>query len=249
METTEGTQINPFDKLSAKHKKFVLEFLDCLNASEAYRRAGYSPKNADSNASRLMGNDSIRAAISAECERVAMSSGEAVLHFSHIAQSRLNDYFKVEKVLVRPKVRKPLQRLIDELDAEIKFEDDYAALAKLSDLELKKHKLEQRERELIGIRYTLELEMNPNAYRDVDGEAVWIEREKLDLVALVKDRKLGRIKSYQITEFGPKVELYSAENALDKILQIHGRYKQVPGDVGKTPPQVYECPDGTKIIF
>lgn len=241
---------NPFDKLSARHKKFVLEYLDCLNASEAYRRAGYSPKDADSNASRLMGNDSIRAAISAEGERLAMSAGEAIVHYTHIARSRLNDYFKIVKVLQTPLVRKPLQQLIDELDTEMAFEDEFAKLAKLSDLELKKHQAEQKERELKGIRYTLELERNPGAYRDVPGEAEWIEREKLDLVALVKDRKLGRIKTYQMTEFGPKVELYSSFEALDKLLQLHGRYKQLPGGTGDRDGKVvYRLPDGTELEF
>lgn len=49
--------------LSPKHKRFVAEYLKDLNATQAYIRAGYDAKNADANATRLMGNDGIAAAI------------------------------------------------------------------------------------------------------------------------------------------------------------------------------------------
>ena len=244
----ETATVNPMDKLTARQKQFVNQYLDCMNATEAARRCGYSERSAYNQGHRMMKNDEVRAAISSEGERLAMTSGEAVKHFTDIARTRLNDYFTVVKVLHTPTVRKPLQQLIDELDAEIAFEDAYAKAAKLGAREMKKHKYEQKERELLGIRYSLELEMNPKAYRDVAGEQEWVDREKLDLVALVRDRRLGRIKSYQITEFGPKVEMYSAENAIDKILQLHGRYKQLPGDLGnKEAKIIYRLPDGTEL--
>lgn len=57
--------------LSAKHKRFVAEYLTDLNATQAYIRAGYSEKGADVSASRLLGNASVRAAIEAGQAKLA----------------------------------------------------------------------------------------------------------------------------------------------------------------------------------
>lgn len=50
--------------LSDIQKKFVAEYLKDLNASAAYLRAGYETKNANVQASKLMDNPEIKAAIS-----------------------------------------------------------------------------------------------------------------------------------------------------------------------------------------
>ncbi len=50
-------------KLSAKHRKFVDEYLVDLNATQAAIRAGYAAKNADVNGPRLLGNAGIAQAV------------------------------------------------------------------------------------------------------------------------------------------------------------------------------------------
>jgi phage terminase small subunit len=52
--------------LTPKQAAFVQEYLIDLNASAAYRRAGYSGGDADVNGPALMGNHGIKAAIDAE---------------------------------------------------------------------------------------------------------------------------------------------------------------------------------------
>jgi hypothetical protein len=54
------------DRLSNKQKVFVREYLVSLNGSDAYRKAGYSARNADVNAARMLVKDSIAAAIAEE---------------------------------------------------------------------------------------------------------------------------------------------------------------------------------------
>lgn len=49
--------------LSVRQAAFVREYLLSGNQSEAYAKAGYNPKNAHANATRLMANDGIAAAI------------------------------------------------------------------------------------------------------------------------------------------------------------------------------------------
>jgi phage terminase small subunit len=62
-------------ELSKKHAGFVREYLVDLNASAAYRRAGFAPKDADVNGPRLMGNDGIAAAIAAALAAVTATAG------------------------------------------------------------------------------------------------------------------------------------------------------------------------------
>jgi len=50
-------------KLSCKHERFCHEYLVDYNATQAYIRAGYSPKNAQKNSWRLMEDDGIHARI------------------------------------------------------------------------------------------------------------------------------------------------------------------------------------------
>src|SRR4051794_15562513 len=69
----QGKQVAAADsKLSLRHAAFVREFLKDRNATAAYVRAGYKDTPAaEHNASRLMGNDKVRAAIAAVAEKVA----------------------------------------------------------------------------------------------------------------------------------------------------------------------------------
>ena len=50
-------------KLSLKRRRFVEEYLVDCNATQAAVRAGYSPRSANAQGSRLLANDSIAAAI------------------------------------------------------------------------------------------------------------------------------------------------------------------------------------------
>jgi phage terminase small subunit len=63
----------PKSKLSAKHERFVAEYLVDLNAAAAYRRAGYKAKDdhtAAANAARLIAKDSIQQTITAAAAKV-----------------------------------------------------------------------------------------------------------------------------------------------------------------------------------
>lgn len=61
--------------LSDREARFVMELVVDENASAAYVRAGYSEKNADSNAARLSGKDSIRAAAAHVRAKIAERAG------------------------------------------------------------------------------------------------------------------------------------------------------------------------------
>jgi phage terminase small subunit len=57
--------------LSAKHQRFVAEYLaNGGNATKAAKAAGYSPRTADRQGSRLLGNAEIKAALATKTEKV-----------------------------------------------------------------------------------------------------------------------------------------------------------------------------------
>lgn len=75
-------------KLSAKQEQFCREYLVDLNATQAAIRAGYSPKTAQEQASRLLSNVIV-------VERVAVLKQERANKVARTAQDVLNDIIAV----------------------------------------------------------------------------------------------------------------------------------------------------------
>lgn len=87
-------------KLTEKQKRFVDYYVETGNATEAARRAGYSEKYINTNASKLLQNTTIKAAIGdrlKELESKRIASAEEVLQF---LTSTLRGELKDENVVV-----------------------------------------------------------------------------------------------------------------------------------------------------
>lgn len=72
------------DKLTPKQKAFADNYIISGNATEAYKKAGYSEKYADTNASKLLENTRILEYIkqrTAPAEQKRIASGDEVLQF------------------------------------------------------------------------------------------------------------------------------------------------------------------------
>lgn len=82
--------------LTPKQQVFVQEFLVDLNASAAYRRAGYSAKNANVDGPRLLANpliaEAVQAAFAERAERVGVSQDDVVRGLMAMA------FFDIRKV-------------------------------------------------------------------------------------------------------------------------------------------------------
>lgn len=65
--------------LSDRQRLFVDEYMKDRNATQAYIRAGYSPKGADGHAARLVGNGSVAAEIAKRVELYSASAGLQVV--------------------------------------------------------------------------------------------------------------------------------------------------------------------------
>lgn len=85
-------------ELTPRQQRFVAEYLIDLNATAAYKRAGYKAagRAAENNASRLLGNagvaEAIAAAQHARAERVGLTSDEVLRELKVLGTSSVLDY-------------------------------------------------------------------------------------------------------------------------------------------------------------
>ena len=75
--------------------------------------------------------------------------------------------------------------------------------------------------------------------------------ENRHLIKKVRQKKtVRRIDEVIEEETTTEIELHDPKDAVDKMLQLHGRYKQLPGDANQPKAlQSYQLPDGTMITF
>jgi len=131
----------------------------------------------------------------------------------------------VRKVERHVKKEKPLQVIIDDLRWQHDYEENVAERLALSGERLTEHNKAQACRLEEITRLEVELEMNPKAIRIVT-DVELVETTEIDMVKLAQDKERGRIKSISWTEFGPKVELYAADGALNTLAKIQGLFEK-----------------------
>ena len=92
--------------LSPKQKRFVDEFLVDLNGTQAAMRAGYSPRTANEQASRLLANVHVAAAVdaakSARSERTAINADWVLQRLVDEAEADLADLYDAETGNLKP---------------------------------------------------------------------------------------------------------------------------------------------------
>lgn len=92
-------------KLTAKQQRFVEEYLLDLNGKQAAIRAGYSRKTAEVQASRLLSNAKVAAAIAAaqaaRSERTEITADMVLQHWWGIATADANQLIQLRRVCCR----------------------------------------------------------------------------------------------------------------------------------------------------
>jgi phage terminase small subunit len=212
--------------LSMKIQRFCEEYLIDMNATQAAKRAGYSEKTAHQSGYELLKKPEIRSYISNRVAESAMDKEEALKLVADIARSNLSDYMVKQPVVRYPMVEKSVKRLITEYSKKIVAEEEFIKQAKPSEGELNKSKYKITDWQLEIVRMKIEVKKNPKAKRIVKGEPVLVEEAVLDLVKLMEDKQKARVKAITPTEFGTKVELFSADTAIANILKIHGVFEK-----------------------
>lgn len=94
------TTVDPPKRLSPRHARFVAEYLEDFNATQAYLRAGYSPRSAPANASRLLRRPEIEAAIAEGRRRItqslAIGAERMAREYARIAFANIDDFMRVD---------------------------------------------------------------------------------------------------------------------------------------------------------
>jgi len=224
--------------LTPKQQLFIDDYLIHFNATKAAKTAGYSEKTAYSQGQRLLKHVEISALIDARLKESRMNSDQVMKLMGDIAQSSMNDYFRVVERDRIKRVTKSLTLLIERKKLEIKRAYMYIDRKGFTDEEYDNYV----EKNILPLeddilRAEIDLELDPLATFD-DSEVETYETVELDLVKLAKDKEGGKIKSFEWKEFGPKVEMYAVDGMLDKLARVNGMYTDtlVVDDKNKIDP-------------
>ncbi|WP_268231784.1 terminase small subunit [Sphingobacterium sp. UT-1RO-CII-1] len=225
-------------RLTAKQQLFLDDYLIHFNATRAAKNAGYSEKTAYSQGQRLLKHVEISSHIEARLKESRMNSDEVMKMMKDIAGSNMNEYMTVVQRERRKFVPKSLNVLIERKNLEIKKHVMYIERKGL-DGEVYDGYVEKNIFPLEDaiLRAEIDLELDPLATFE-DSEVESYESIELDLVKLAKDKEAGKVKSFELTKFGPKVELYPVDGMLDKLARVNGMYSDtlIVDDKNKIDP-------------
>lgn len=87
--------------LTGMQQKFIAEYLQCFNASEAARRAGYSEKAAGQQGYENLRKPEIAEVINAHFDNMMMDAKEALTRLSDMARASIEDFVDVDPNLDR----------------------------------------------------------------------------------------------------------------------------------------------------
>jgi phage terminase small subunit len=209
--------------LEPRQRKFVEAFCLSLNATKAAITAGYSKKTARSIGSENLTKPDIKKAVVAVLSTSAMEPEEIAARWTAMARAGLSDFFTKVEYQHTPRVQRPLLERIAELEYQYDFEERVAKRQNLTGEEYMDHMLAQQGRRNKIVRCEVELEMNPTATYETDGDPLTQYRMELDLVKANELGLFDLVKSIVPTQFGTKVELRSPDEALNNL----AKYRQM----------------------
>jgi phage terminase small subunit len=217
-----------YEQLNEKQRAFVDAI--CLDpnisAAKAAQAAGCPKAGSRVQGHRLLTNDNVRKALGERLKDTAPSTEEIARRWDRVSQATLEDFFTKKQVAVENQIEQPLAEAITQLKAEMAFEAEVAARSNLDSEEQKAYQQATRRRERQLVRWEVELEQNPLAFRLVAGPPTYEEVLTLDLVKAKKRGVLDLAKSIKPTQFGTSVELRDADAALDKLARMSGAYEK-----------------------
>lgn len=84
--------------ISSKQQKFIDEYILCDNATQAAINAGYSPKTARAQGSRLLTNVDIQAALSELTAKQAMPAEEVLSRLGDMGRADMGDFLDINSM-------------------------------------------------------------------------------------------------------------------------------------------------------
>lgn len=237
----------PEVKFTVKEQRFITEYIKHFNASKAARDSGYSENTCAEIGYENLRKPHIKGEIQKRLTDMNLGKEETKKLITDIATANLSNYMRPVKVERREKLVKGLQELIDELKAEMDFEDDFAMMAVLKGKELERHEKDQEGRRRQMLRYKIELTKNPDATRIVYGKPELVDDVELDLVALVADKEGGRIKSLKNGKYGIEVDLADSASMITNMARVHSLFvdkSEVDNKVTMVKPLIIDWGEG-----
>lgn len=110
------------NKPTKKQRAFINEYLQCWNATEAAKRAGYSERSARAISSRLLTKDNIREEISRRIDERAMTADEAITRLAEQARGNVGDFMVFQEGIKQPYI--DLEQAQEKLHLLKKFKRD-----------------------------------------------------------------------------------------------------------------------------
>lgn len=107
-------------RLTNKQRVFIEEYLQCWNATEAARRAGYAEKYLHTNASKLLENTTIQDEIEKRIAEKAMSADEALLRLGDMARGDIADFMDITTVSYNLNLHKAKEARLTKLIKKVK---------------------------------------------------------------------------------------------------------------------------------
>jgi phage terminase small subunit len=221
--------------LSAKEFVFAEEYLTSLNKSGAARKAGAPMASCKVQGFEIYNRAHVKAYIEEKLKERAISSDEVIKLVAGIAETNPADYFRPVKKITYPTKTVSLKFVIAQHHEEILQEKMFAEKVELDEEELKAHKSKLKGIERKIAKLEIELARNPKATRVIDLPPKQVTVMELDINLVIADKEKGRIKKYKQNKDGTvEVEMYSALEAQEKLLRIHGRYEKDNSQKGVT---------------
>lgn len=196
--------------LTGKQRAFVLAYLDCLNASEAARRAGYAVRSLRQVASENLTKPDIKEALRLGFERKIMPKEEVIARLSATATASLEDFITLEA-----------EPGADDSEYPVYFQPQTPPKGKRKRVEDDEGDEDEEPAE--------EKPATPHPGH-------W----RLDLAKAKRRGVLGALKKLKWGEHGPEIELYSALEAQQLLGKYHRAFverQEVSGPNG-APLQV-----------
>ena len=103
-----------------KQRVFVEEYLQCWNAAEAARRAGYSERTARIQASKLLTKPNIQEEIQKRIAEKAMSADEVLLRLGDMARGDIGEFMDIESMSFNLALQNAKERGLTHLIKKVK---------------------------------------------------------------------------------------------------------------------------------
>lgn len=198
--------------LNPRQRRFVAEYLACLNAAKAARLAGYTATRPDQIGYENLRKPEIAAAVDAGMELQGMPTAEIVARLSAQARGDMSDFLRV-----------------DEEEVTLTWSLITAPITKDENGEIEVNTGD------LTVKLAMQEAVQPT---DRILHTVTVKRAvaRLDLLAAGEAGKLGLVKKYSLDDDGKvAIELYDAQKALELLGKHRGLFvdrKEITGKDG-----------------